>query len=452
MKEIKIFIAGSKYGIETERDLIRKIAYSIQTSSKQNSDDKYIIHTVSFEDFKSHIDLKEHQVAYEKYIVKEADIVFFIFRGSVGSITEQEFDVAYNTYLAKSHPRIHVLSHYVEGLSTLTDSTINSKFSKFKENGVYYEEYRNDHEFSDLVTKDIRQYIDDYRVSLNIIRRRWHKKIYRTFMWLSMIVIMVLIYMLLSEVHYFNSLCSYQQFSLYINSDRPLRALYVNKAKHNIQLIDSLSNEVNNKYNSNVLVNEMSLYRLQVLDELLRNMIPVQCNTNNLYISKYEVSEQEYNIFEIGKIHTSNFPKTDVTYADCNIYIDRLNSLTNLSFRLPTIEEWECISNPHLRYKYSGSNDINSVAWYRDNADGRKHERFDESKYLYCNEHNIYDMSGNVSEFCKDSIVFNGHTLYAIKGGNYLSDTTQLQTTFTDWLPKKDSSPAVGFRLILEKQ
>ena len=451
MKEIKIFIAGSKYGIETERDIIRKIAYSIQTSTKQNNDDKYIIHTVSFEDFKSHIDLKEHQVAYEKYIVEEADIVFFIFRGCVGSITEKEFDVAYSTYQTKGHPRIHVLSHYDEGLSILTDSTIINKFSKFKEIGIYYEEYRNNSEFSDLITKDLRQYIDDHRSHLHIIRNRWHKIITRSFRLLVMVVTMILSYMLLKEVRFFNSLCLHQQFNQYVNSKRSLKALYINKAKHNIQQIESLSNEINNRYNCNVRVEDMSLYRLRVLDELLFNMIPIQCDSQNIYISKYEVSELEYLIFENGEIRKSNFPKTDITYADCNRYIDRLNSLTNLNFRLPTIEEWEFASNPHRHYKYSGSDDINAVAWYRDNADGRKHERFDETKYLFCNEFNIYDMSGHVSEFCKDSVVFNGHVLYAIKGGNYLSDTAQVKNTFTDWLPKLASSPAVGFRLILEK-
>lgn len=451
MKEIKIFIAGSKYGIEKERDIIRKIAYSIQTSSKQNNEDKYIIHTVSFEDFKSHIDLKEHQVAYEKYIVEEADIVFFVFRGSVGSITEKEFDVAYSTYQTKAHPRIHVLSHYAEGISISTDSTIINKFSKFKEIGVYYEEYRSDGEFSDLITKDLRQYIDDHRSNSKIIRNHLPKKIYRIFLWIVIAVTMALFYILLNEVHFFNSLCTHQQFNQYLNSSRSLKALYINKAKHNIQQIESLSNEINRRYNCNVSLEDMSLCRLQVLDELLFNMIPLQCDTRNIYISKYEVSELEYFSFETGEMKKSNFPKTDITYADCNRYIERLNSLTNLFFRLPTVEEWEFASNPHRQYKYSGSDDINSVAWYRDNASGRKHERFDETKYLFCNELNIYDMSGNVSELCKDSVVFNGHVLYAIKGGNYLSDTTQIKNTFTDWLPKVDSSPAVGFRLILEK-
>lgn len=97
-------------------------------------------------------------------------------------------------------------------------------------------------------------------------------------------------------------------------------------------------------------------------------------------------------------------PKNPVEYVswdDCKAFIDKLNELTNLNFRLPTEAEWEyaAIGGKYTHYyKFSGSERAADVAWYITNSNGSTHI----GKQLNSNELGIYDMSGNVYEWVND--------------------------------------------------
>ena len=96
-----------------------------------------------------------------------------------------------------------------------------------------------------------------------------------------------------------------------------------------------------------------------------------------------------------------NLPVEWVSWNDCQEFIRKLNSLTGQNFRLPTEAEWEfaCRGGNNSRgYKYSGSNYIDNVAWYDGNSGGETHPVATKSS----NELGIYDMSGNVWEWCSD--------------------------------------------------
>ena len=94
-------------------------------------------------------------------------------------------------------------------------------------------------------------------------------------------------------------------------------------------------------------------------------------------------------------------PVENVSWHDCQSFIKRLNELTGKNFRLPTEAEWEYAArggNKSKGYKYSGGNDINEMAWYKGNSNSQTHDVKTKSP----NELGIYDMSGNVLEWCED--------------------------------------------------
>ena len=125
---------------------------------------------------------------------------------------------------------------------------------------------------------------------------------------------------------------------------------------------------------------------------------------SSYYICKYEVTQALWRVVmgsNPSKFKDNNLPVECVSWDDCQTFINRLNSYTGRNFRLPTEAEWEFAArggNYSRHYKYSGSNNFDDVAWYDDNSGNRTQPVGTKQP----NELGLYDMSGNVYEWCGD--------------------------------------------------
>ncbi len=134
--------------------------------------------------------------------------------------------------------------------------------------------------------------------------------------------------------------------------------------------------------------------------------MPVHSVTlSSYYIAECEVTQAQWQkIMGINPSYYTgdpNRPVDQVSWNDAQAFCRKLSALTGKRYVLPTEAQWEYAARggKHSKgYKYSGNNTINNVAWYRDNGGSRTHP----VKQKQPNELGLYDMSGNVYEWCSD--------------------------------------------------
>lgn len=124
------------------------------------------------------------------------------------------------------------------------------------------------------------------------------------------------------------------------------------------------------------------------------------------YIATTEVTQALWNTvmpdwYISNEWKTPTLPITDVNWYDCQEFIHRLDSITGMPFRFPTEAEWEFAArggNKSKGYRFAGGDKVGEVSWGLDNAGFRTHSVGSRE----ANELGLYDMTGNVSEWCSD--------------------------------------------------
>ena len=198
------------------------------------------------------------------------------------------------------------------------------------------------------------------------------------------------------------------------------------------------------------------------------NEYPIhQVTLDNYYIGQTEVTQKLWKSvlgYNPSSHQNDDWPVERVTWPECQHFIEVLNWLTGYNFRLPTEAEWEFAArggNQSKVYKYAGSDNIDEVAWYRAPTGFTNMNTVAKKRP---NELRIYDMSGNVKEWCQDwygdytsthEINPQGPTagtLRVLRGGNYNDLAKHCRVTSRDSSAPSYVGFAVGLRLCLSQQ
>ena len=181
------------------------------------------------------------------------------------------------------------------------------------------------------------------------------------------------------------------------------------------------------------------------------------------YIGKTEVTQALWKAVmgsNPSRFKGDDLPVESVSWDDCLEFIRKLNSLTGQNFRLPTEAEWEfaCRGGNNSRgYKYSGSNYIDNVAWYDGNSGYKTHPVATKSP----NELGIYDMNGNVEEWCTDWFEYYssgaqtnpkgpyGGSCRVCRGGSWNYYVRDCRSSFRDYFNPTIRNNCLGLRLAL---
>lgn len=197
---------------------------------------------------------------------------------------------------------------------------------------------------------------------------------------------------------------------------------------------------------------DLTMQQMETIDIMLRNMSEVY--PDSIWMSQFEFTAGLwYGILDEPYDETQkNMPMTNVSYGDIYSFLGKLGDMTNLTIELPSAEVWEYAARGgenEETYLYVGDDDVNTVAWFKDNSGGKAHPS-DGQQGKDPNMLDLYDMSGNVSELCNTPSDESG--LYTICGGNYDSPASEVTVSSRKDIATDAKDKHVGFRIIIRKE
>lgn len=198
-----------------------------------------------------------------------------------------------------------------------------------------------------------------------------------------------------------------------------------------------------------------------------------QVSLDSFYISRYELTQDIFeqimgwnnSYFACDKCAVNN-----ISWFNMQLFIERLNKATGREFSLPTEAQWAYAAkggNKSKGYQYSGSNDISDIAWFAGNANNKSHPVGLKKP----NELGLYDMTGNLWEFCLDDMSRKAYSrtknhnpfqgdinnlerkaMKVIRGGGYEFSAKENLVFMRDGATNNVRMADIGFRLALSKK
>jgi hypothetical protein len=186
-----------------------------------------------------------------------------------------------------------------------------------------------------------------------------------------------------------------------------------------------------------------------------------QVTLSSFYIGKYEITQAQWETImgnNPSYIKGGDLPVENVSWEEAQEFIKRLNAATGKKYRLPTEAEWEYAArggNQSRGYKYSGNNYLSEVAWYYTNSGSTTHPVGTKK----ANELGIYDMSGNVLEWCSDWFGNYGSSAQTnpvgasygsdrvFRGGSWYDITSICRVAYRNYFSPGNRSSIIGFRV-----
>jgi len=185
----------------------------------------------------------------------------------------------------------------------------------------------------------------------------------------------------------------------------------------------------------------------------------VEVSVSSYYIGAFEVTQKQWQIIMKDNICIEeNLPINGVSWNDALLFCEKLSELTGKNYQLPTEEQWEYAARGGIKNanrKYSGSDEIDKVSWFSTNSNKEIHS----VGLKRPNELGIYDMSGNVYEWCSDtymSYTYKSDSLKhrsvgdykVLRGGCWSDYASSCRVNHRFYDVSSSTSSKIGFRVV----